>query len=130
MLEHVGREGLTGYVLFGQDYIQYFTGFWFLSTERPVVFAQSVAGATVVFVPEFEVERTRAETAFERVESYPEYPGREHPMRILAGVLSDLGVSGKLAADQDGYPGILGYPGRRSVRSRRGRRAARSRSSA
>ena len=37
-----------------------------------------------VFVPEFEVERVRAETEFERVESYPEYPGIEHPMRILA----------------------------------------------
>jgi hypothetical protein len=34
------------------------------------------------FVPEFEVERVREETDFERVESYPEYPGREHPMAI------------------------------------------------
>jgi Xaa-Pro aminopeptidase len=111
LLEHVRREGLTGYVLFGQDYIQYLTGFWFLSTERPVVYAQSVSGESAVFVPEFEVERTRAETAFERVESYPEYPGVEHPMTILARVLADLGVSGKVGADQDGYPGILGYAG-------------------
>jgi Xaa-Pro dipeptidase len=111
LLEHVRRERLTGYVLFDAKYIQYFTGFNFLSTERPVVFAQSAAGEMAVFVPEFEVERVRAETALERVESYPEYPGIEHPMRILARLLSDLGISGSIGADQDGYPGILGYEG-------------------
>ncbi len=111
LLEHVRRAGLTGYVLFDAHYIQYFTSFGFLSTERPVVFAQSVAGEMVVFVPAFEVERVRAETAFERVESYPEYPGIEHPMRILGRVLDGLGISGSIGADQDGYPGILGYQG-------------------
>ena len=73
--------GLSGFVLFDADYIRYFTGFCFLSTERPVVFAQSVAGDMAVLVPEFEVARVRAETAFERIEPYPEYPGVEHPMR-------------------------------------------------
>jgi Xaa-Pro aminopeptidase len=111
LLEHVRRERLTGYVLFDASYIRYFTGFGFLSTERPVVFAQNVAGDMVVFVPEFEVERVRAETAFERVESYPEYPGIEHPMRILARVVAELGIRGAIGADQDGYPGILGYQG-------------------
>jgi Xaa-Pro dipeptidase len=111
LLEHVRREGLSGYVLFDEQYIRYFTSFFFLSTERPVVYAQSAAGEMVVFVPEFEVERVRAETAFERVESYPEYPGLEHPMRILARVLGDLGIADAIGADQDGYPGILGYRG-------------------
>jgi len=111
LLDHVRGEHLSGYVLFGPSSIQYFTGFWFLSNERPIAYAQSVAGDSVVFVPEFEVERTRAETAFERIESYPEYPGRDHPMRILARVLADLGLAGRIAADEDGYPGILGYQG-------------------
>src|SRR5262245_45866782 len=86
LLDHVRRAGCSGFVLFGADYTQYFTGFWFLSNERPVVYAESAGGETAVFVPEFEVERTRAETAFERIESYPEYPGIEHPMSILARV--------------------------------------------
>lgn len=111
LLDHVRGAGLSGYVLFGADYIQYFTGFWFLSNERPVVYAESLGGESAIFVPEFEVERTRAEAAFERVESYPEYPGIEHPMRILARVLAELGIGGAVAADQDGYPGILGYEG-------------------
>jgi Xaa-Pro aminopeptidase len=109
--EHVGRKDLSGYVLFDPDYIQYFTGFWFLSNERPVVYAESVAGESAIFVPEFEVERTQAETGFERIESYPEYPGIEHPMRIFARVLGDLGIGAAIGADSDGYPGILGYRG-------------------
>jgi Xaa-Pro aminopeptidase len=32
-------------------------------------------------------------------------------MRILARVLRDLGIDGPVGADQDGYPGILGYQG-------------------
>ena len=112
LLELVRAEGLTGYVLFDEHYIRYLTNFWFLSTERPVVFAQSASGEMAVFVPEFEVERVRAETSF-AVESYPEYPGTEHPMRLLAHVLEGLGlgIGGSIGADQDGYPGILGYQG-------------------
>jgi Xaa-Pro dipeptidase len=111
LLERVAELGLDGYVLFDEHYVRYFTGFTFLATERPVAFASNAAGEAAVFVPEFEVERTQAETAFERVESYPEYPGREHPLRILARVLADLGVRDAVGADNDGYPGILGYHG-------------------
>jgi Xaa-Pro aminopeptidase len=107
----VRRNELAGYVLFGADYIQYFTGFWFLSNERPVIYAESTGGESAVFVPEFEVERTRAEATFDRVESYPEYPGVEHPMAIFTRVLADLGIRDAVGADQDGYPGILGYRG-------------------
>ena len=111
LLEHVRRDGLSGYVLFGADAIQYFTGFWFLSNERPVIYAESLGGESAVFVPEFEVERTRAEAGFARIESYPEYPGTEHPMSIFARLLADLGIRNAIGADQDGYPGILGYKG-------------------
>lgn len=111
LLEHAQSHGATGYVLFGPAYVHYFTGFWFLSNERPIVYAQSATGEDAIFVPEFELERTRAEASFERIETYPEYPGREHPMLALARVLADLGLAGTVAADQDGYPGILGYQG-------------------
>ena len=110
LLEQVAEQKLDGYVLFDEKYIQYFTGFGFLATERPVAFIGSTSGDLAVFVPEFEVERVRAETDFEQIESYPEYPGLEHPMRILARVLDGLGLR-RVAADSDGYPGILGYAG-------------------
>ena len=76
-----------------------------------MIYTQAVGGESAVFVPEFEVERTREETTFERVESYPEYPGIEHPMSIFARLLADLGIRDSIGADQDGYPGILGYKG-------------------
>jgi Xaa-Pro dipeptidase len=100
----LGHAGTT-VVLFGQDAIQYYTGFNFLSNERPVVVV--VGDELTAFVPGFEVARTEAEGHFDRVEAYPEYPGPEHPMRILARIVAN----GALAADQDGYPGILGYEG-------------------
>jgi Xaa-Pro dipeptidase len=111
LLEHVQAAGASGYALFDPTYVTYFTGFWFLSNERPIVYLQSAGGDDAIFVPEFEVERTRAESAFARIESYPEYPGREHPMLALARVADDLGLRGTIAADNDGYPGILGYRG-------------------
>jgi Xaa-Pro dipeptidase len=111
LLHHLASRKLTGYVLFGDDYIRYFTNLNFLATERPVAVVANTAGDLAVFVPEFEVERVRAETAFGRVESYPEYPGVEHPMRILGRVLADMGIDGACGADNDGYPGILGYQG-------------------
>ena len=98
-------------MLFDQHYIRYFADFGFLATERPVAFVASASGELAVFVPEFEVERIRAETEYERVESYPEYPGVEHPMLILGRLLSDLAMRGPVGADNDGYPGILGYQG-------------------
>jgi Xaa-Pro dipeptidase len=111
LLGHLAANGLTGYVVFDQHYIRYLTNFSFLATERPVAIVGNTAGDLAVFVPEFEVERVHAETDFERVESYPEYPGREHPMRILARLLRDMGLTGPLGADGDGYPAILGYAG-------------------
>jgi Xaa-Pro aminopeptidase len=98
-------------VLFDEHYIQYFAGFGFLATERPVAFVSTSSGDIAVFVPEFEAERVRAEAGFQRVECYPEYPGNEHPMRILRRVMGDMGMSGPVGTDQDGYPGILGYRG-------------------
>ena len=97
-----------GFVLFTPDAIRYFTDFWFLSNERPVAYVELAGDEPFVFVPEFEVERARAETSFERIESYPEYPGLEHPLRALAKL---LGKRDRIGADSDGYPGILGYAG-------------------
>ena len=111
LLDHLRSAGLDGYVLFDDKYVQYFTSFGFLATERPVAFVSTAAGEVAVFVPEFEVDRVRAETAFDRVESYREYPGVDHPMHVLGRLLGDMGIRGPIGADQDGYPGILGYQG-------------------
>ena len=105
-------RGLTGYVLFDQTYIQYLTGFGFLSNERPIAFAQSAAGELAVFVPEFEVERTRAETDVRAHRVVPGVPGHRASDADLRARRSRTSASAdRIGADQDGYPGILGYQG-------------------
>jgi Xaa-Pro aminopeptidase len=53
LLEHARDGGLTGVVLFDQQYIQYFTSFNFLATERPVAVVLGLSGESAAFVPGF-----------------------------------------------------------------------------
>ena len=113
LLDFVSSRGQTGVVLFDSNYVLYFTGFFYLSTERPVAFVLNASGDGAFFVPQFEVEHVKLKTNFSRIESYVEYPFETHPMVVLAKVVADMGISGSIAADGDGYPGILGYRGPR-----------------
>jgi Xaa-Pro dipeptidase len=97
LLTHIREQKLSGYVLFDQDHVQYFTSFSFLATERPVAFASNASGELMVFVPELE--------------AWVLGVGLEHPMLILGKALRAMGITGAVAADNDGYPGILGYAG-------------------
>jgi Xaa-Pro aminopeptidase len=58
-----------------------------------------------------EVEHAQANALIDAVAHYVEYPDDPHPMTVLAKLLGEMGVSGKVAADDDGYPRIFGYRG-------------------
>jgi Xaa-Pro dipeptidase len=111
LLEYIRAESLGGVVLFDNYYILYFTGFAFIPTERPIAFAMSARGDKAMFVPRLELEHTKIQTGFDRVDHYVEYPDDPHPMALLKRMLDDLGVGGAIGADSDGYPWILGYRG-------------------
>ena len=114
LLEHLQSEGLAGVVLFDNSNILYFCGFAFIPTERPMAFALSQAGASALFVPRLEAEHAEAEAHVQRVDHYPEYPGRPHPMAALKQLLDELGLTrhtARLGADTDGYPWLFGYEG-------------------
>jgi len=111
LLEHVNEQGLSGVVLFDQAYILYYTGFAFIPTERPMAWVMNAAGERGMFVPRLEVEHAGANALVDRVAHYPEYPGEQHPMRVLGALLDEMGMTGPLGADDDGYPWILGYQG-------------------
>src|SRR5579872_1455550 len=111
LAEHLASRDLSGAVLFDSYYVLYFTGFSFIPTERPIAFVMNAGGECAMFVPRLEVEHARAKTGFERVDHYPEYPDRSHPMNALKETLSAMGLSGSIGADHDGYPWILGYRG-------------------
>ncbi len=111
LLEHIRAQKLGGAVLFDNYYILYFTGFAFIPTERPIAFMISARGDKAMFVPRLELEHAKAQTGFERVDHYVEYPDDPHPMTILKRALEDMGIGRAIGADSDGYPWILGYRG-------------------
>jgi Xaa-Pro aminopeptidase len=111
LLAHIQAEKLSGVVLFDNYYILYYTGFAFIPTERPMAFVMNSKGERGLFVPRLEVEHAKANALIERVDDYKEYPDKPHPMQVFARMLSEMGVSDKIAADDDGYPWILGYRG-------------------
>jgi len=111
LIESVRGEGLSGIVLFDPHYVLYYAGFAFAPTERPIAFVLGADGERALVVPRLEVEHAEAKATLDRVEHYLEYPGEPRPETVLAATLADMGVTGKIGADQDGYPWILGYRG-------------------
>lgn len=104
---------LAGVALFDPQYVHYYTGFFFIPTERPIAFVLSAGGRGGMLVPRLELEHAQANTAVEEVVHYDEYPGERHPTEGLSELLGALGVTGALGADQDGYPWMFGYRGPR-----------------
>ncbi|HUF02411.1 MAG TPA: Xaa-Pro peptidase family protein [Gaiellaceae bacterium] len=111
LLERVSGEGLSGVVLFDPFYVLYYAGFAFAPTERPIALVLSADGTRALVVPRLEVEHAQTKAALDRVEHYDEYPGEPRAEAVLEKTLADLGVAGRVGADQDGYPWILGYRG-------------------
>jgi Xaa-Pro aminopeptidase len=90
LLEHIRAQNLGGVVLFDNYYILYFTGFAFIPTERPIAFTMNAHGDKAMFVPRLELEHAKAQTGFERVDYYVEYPDDPHPMTILKRARSTI----------------------------------------
>jgi Xaa-Pro aminopeptidase len=111
LLVHAQTAGLSGVVLFDPHYVLYYSGFAFVPTERPIALVLGADGTRALVVPRLEVEHAEAKATLDRVEHYLEYPGDPRAEDVLARTLADLGLTGTIGADQDGYPWILGYRG-------------------
>jgi Xaa-Pro dipeptidase len=111
LAEELERRGLSGAVLFDPHHVLYYSGFAFIPTERPIAFALAADGRGGMLVPRLEVEHAQASAAVQKVAHYDEYPGERHPLAALPELLSALGALGRLGADMDGYPWVLGYRG-------------------
>ena len=111
LLEGAQEAGLSGVVLFDPYYVLYYAGFAFVPTERPIAFVLGADGTRALVVPRLEVEHAEAKSTLDRVEHYLEYPGDPRAEDVFARTLSDMGLTGSIGADQDGYPWILGYRG-------------------
>jgi Xaa-Pro aminopeptidase len=111
LLGHAQKAGLSDVVLFDPHYVLYFAGFAFVPTERPIAFVLGADGTRALVVPRLEVEHAEARSTLDRVEHYLEYPGDPRAEEMFARTHSDMGLTGSIGADQDGYPWILGYRG-------------------
>lgn len=97
-------------VLFDDQFVQYYTGFVYAPTERPIAAVVHRDGERVLFVPRLEHEHAEETAEPDRVVSYPEYPGRRHPMEFLLDELRATGgAARKVGVDHDGYPPVMGY---------------------
>ena len=105
-------EDVGAIVLFGPTAVLYLTGFFFIPTERPLAVVLT-PDRTLALVPRLEAEHVRESAAVDEVLVYEEYPGPEHPMRVLARALAGLPELGRhtLGVDGDGYPPRYGYRG-------------------
>ena len=108
---HVRELGLDGAVLFDPAYVLYYVGFAFVPTERPMAFVLNADGEGGMLVPRLEREHAQANALVQHVADYPEYPSETHPTESLRELLAQMGLNGRLGADHDGYPWILGYRG-------------------
>jgi Xaa-Pro aminopeptidase len=107
----VRESGLAGAVLFDPAYVLYYVGFAFVPTERPMAFLLSANGEGGMLVPRLEREHAQANALVQHVADYPEYPSEVHPMESLRTLLEEMDLQGRLGADHDGYPWVLGYRG-------------------
>jgi Xaa-Pro dipeptidase len=109
---------LDALVLFHPIRIAYVSGFFAVSTERPmaiVVPLEANAGLGAL-VPRLEGDPIAAVPGVTRAKVYPEYPtgGSKHPMLHLADLLAEMKLAApgtRFGYDSDGYLDINGYDG-------------------
>lgn len=112
VLREVEGRGMGAMVLFNSTSVFYLTGFSLIPTERPACLVLYDGGKTFAFVPHLEIEHVQETADVDEIVTYPEYPGETHPMKLLAGALTDKGLGGRpLAADGRGYASPWGYDG-------------------
>jgi len=112
VLSLMKEREFDAFVFFNSTSIFYLTGFAFIPTERPVALIFSADGRRTIFVPRLEEEHAREFEEIDEVHSYPEYPGKTHPINLLAEVLTKAGFDkGRVGVDSDGYASPQGYRG-------------------
>lgn len=108
------RRRIDALYLVNPTRILYTTGFSHISTERPVALVIPRDGGLFFMAPRLEYDHIREECRLtDEVFTYPDYPGKTHPMRLFARFMSDKGLASKsIATDSfEGAAGGYGYRG-------------------
>ena len=92
----------------------YLTGYSYIATERPMALIVPVKGKITLFAPLLERDHIPLRTKIiEEVKTYPEYPGKKHPIDYFAEFLKEMKLHNrKIGTDNmAGAAGIWGYEG-------------------
>jgi len=112
--EQLRRRRIDALYLTNSTRILYTTGFAHISTERPLAAVIPNEERPFFMSPHLEYDHIRQECPLASdVLTYPDYPGKIHPMRLFAKFMSQKGLaSSKIATDSaEGAAGGYGYRG-------------------
>ncbi len=112
--EMMAARKLDGLVLFHPIRMAYVSGFFHLTTERPMAIVVPADGGLGALIPQLEQDHIGKSPSVTHVKVYPEYPsgGTKHPLWHLADLLGEMGLQGKqVGYDNDGYGDVSGYEG-------------------
>ncbi|MCG2879961.1 MAG: Xaa-Pro peptidase family protein [Vulcanisaeta sp.] len=105
------RRGLSAVYLVGAVNIAYFTGFYYLQTERPLAIVIRSNGDVFFFGPLLERDHALYQSRLiMRTYVYRDYPGETHPMKLFAEWLKELHLDSAVIG-YDVAPGYVGYWG-------------------
>ena len=89
----LGDRSLDALVLFHPIRMAYVSGFFHLTTERPMAIVVPLDGDLGAMIPKLEQEHIAKSPSVKHVKVYPEFPtgGTKHPMEHLVDLLSEMG---------------------------------------
>ena len=107
---------LDALVLFHPLRMAYVSGFFHVTTERPMAIVVPASGGLGALIPQLEQEHIAKAPSVTAVKVYPEYPtgGTKHPMLHLVDLLAEMKLTGRgarIGYDGDGYLDANGYDG-------------------
>ncbi|MDQ3693742.1 MAG: Xaa-Pro peptidase family protein [Chloroflexota bacterium] len=116
--QELERRRLDALVLFHPIRMAYTSGFYHVSTERPmaIVIPLDPKHGLGALIPQLEQDHIAKSPGVRAVKVYPEYPsgGTKHPMLHLADLLKEMGLAKagtRIGYDSNGYLDINGYDG-------------------
>jgi Xaa-Pro dipeptidase len=110
----LAERRLDALVLFHPIRMAYVSGFFHLTTERPMAIVVPLEGGLGALIPQLEQEHIAKSPSVTRIKVYPEYPsgGTKHPLAHLGDLLTEMGLAGKrIGYDNNGYHDVNGYDG-------------------
>jgi len=107
-------RSLDALVLFHPIRMAYVSGFFHLTTERPMAIVVPLDGDLGALIPQLEQEHIAKSPSVKHVKVYPEFPtgGTKHPLEHLVDLLSEMRLGGKrIGFDNNGAHDVNGYDG-------------------